>query len=52
VQKTAILLLVLAVLGPVSIHRMLDLGPVLHWQLAHPRRKRKPAISYPIPALF
>jgi hypothetical protein len=52
VQKTAILLLVLAVLGPVPIHRMRDAGPALHWQLASPRRQRKPAISYPVPTIF
>jgi hypothetical protein len=52
VQKTAILLLVLAVLGPVPISRMLNAGPALHWQLANPRRKRKPAVSYPVQALF
>ena len=33
VQKTAILLLVLAVLGPIPIHCMLDTGPDLHWQI-------------------
>jgi hypothetical protein len=52
VQRTAILLLVLAVLGPLPISRMLDAGPALHWQLANARRKRKPAVSYPVRALF
>jgi hypothetical protein len=52
VQKTAILLLVLAVLGPVPLARMLGVGPGLHRQLANPRRKRKPAIAYPIKTLF
>jgi hypothetical protein len=52
VQKTAILLLVLAVLGPLPISCMLNAGPALHWQLANTRRKRKPAVSYPAQALF
>ena len=52
VQRTAILLLVLAVLGPLPISRMLDTGPTLHWLLANARRKRKPAVSYPVRALF
>jgi Transposase DDE domain len=52
VQKTALLLLVLAVLGPVPISCMLNAGPALHWQLANTRRKRKPAVSYPVQALF
>jgi hypothetical protein len=52
VQKTALLLLVLAVLGPGPIRCMLDAGPALHWQLAHTRRQRKPAVSYPTRALF
>lgn len=52
VQKTAVLLLVLAVLGPLPVERMLDAGPGLHWQLANTRRKRKPAVSYPVQALF
>jgi hypothetical protein len=52
VQKTAILLLVLAVLGPVPISRMLDAGPALHWQMANPRRKRRSAVSYPVQAVF
>jgi hypothetical protein len=52
VQKTALLLLVLAVLGPVPIHRMRDLGALLHWQLANSRRRRKSAVSYPVRALF
>jgi hypothetical protein len=52
VQKTALLLLVLAVLGPVPIHAMLDAGPALHWQLANTRRRRKLAVSYPVRALF
>jgi hypothetical protein len=52
VQKTVVLLLVLAVLGPVPIHSMLDVGPDLHWKLANPRRKRKPAVAYPVRALF
>lgn len=52
VQKTALLLLVLAVLGPVPIRGMLDAGPALHWQLANTRRQRKPAVSYPVRALF
>jgi hypothetical protein len=50
VQKTALLLLGLAVLGPISC--MLDARPALHWQLANTRRKRKPAVSYPVRALF
>jgi hypothetical protein len=52
VQKTALLLLVLAVLGPVPISCMLDAAPALHWQLANTRRKRKPAVSYPVRVLF
>jgi hypothetical protein len=52
VQKTVVLLLVLAVLGPVPINCMLNPRPALHWQLANTRRKRKPAVSYPVPALF
>jgi hypothetical protein len=52
VQKTALLLLVLAVLGPVPIGAMLDAGPALHWQLANTRRRRKPAVSYPVHVLF
>jgi hypothetical protein len=52
VQKTALLLLVLAVLGPVPISCMLDAGPALHWQLANTRRTRKPAVSYSVRALF
>jgi hypothetical protein len=52
VQKTAVLLLVLAVLGPVPISCMLNAGADLHWQLANTRRKRKPAVSYPVQALF
>jgi hypothetical protein len=51
VQKTAILLLGLAVLGPLPISCMLEAGPALHWQLANPRRKRKLAVSYPVQAL-
>ncbi|MFL5288091.1 MAG: hypothetical protein ACJ8AW_45800 [Rhodopila sp.] len=46
------MLLVLAVLGPVPLARMLGVGPGLHRQLANPRRKRKPAIAYPIKTLF
>ena len=52
VQKTAVLLLVLAVLGPVPIRCMLNAEPALHRQLANTRRKRKPAVSYPVQALF
>ncbi len=35
VQKTAILLLGLAVLGPLPINAMLEAGPALHWQMAN-----------------
>ncbi len=52
VQKTAILLLGLALLGPLPINAMLEAGPALHWQMANTRRRRKPAVSYPVQALF
>jgi hypothetical protein len=52
VQKTVVLLLVLAVLGPCPLSRMLKHDPTLHWTLAHTRRQRKPHIRYPVRDLF
>ena len=52
VQKTAVLLLVLAILGPCPLSRMLNKDPALHCTLAHTKRQRKPPICDPVRALF
>jgi hypothetical protein len=50
VQHANLLLLVLAVIGPLALDALLRASPNVHRRLAHPRRKRKPHICYPVRA--
>ena len=52
VQKTALLLLGLVVLGPLSIRDLLQAGLRVHRRLANTPRKRKPQVCYPVRAPF
>lgn len=44
----ALRLLLTAVLGQLLIDDLLRAGPNVHRRLAHPRRKRRPHVSYPV----
>jgi hypothetical protein len=52
VQKTASLLLLIAIIGAPTLHAFLNAGPRLHRRLANTKRKRKPQIAYPMKRLF
>jgi hypothetical protein len=52
VWKMALLALLAAVLGPLSINDFILAGPPVHHALANAPRKRKPHISYPVRGLF
>jgi hypothetical protein len=52
VWKIALLALLAAVLGPLSINDFILAGPVVHHALANAPRKRKPHIRYPVRGLF
>lgn len=47
-QHTTLLYLVRAVLGPLALDTLLHLDPSVYRRLAHPPRKRKPQIRYPL----
>jgi hypothetical protein len=48
VQHMTLLLLALAVIGPLELDALLRAAPNVHRRLAHPRRKRRPHICYPV----
>jgi hypothetical protein len=52
VWKIALLALLAAVLGPLSINDFILAGPAVHHALANAPRKRKPHIRYPVRGLF
>jgi hypothetical protein len=52
VQKMMLLVLLAAVLGPLSLADFLAAGPAVHRRLANAPRKRKPHVRYPIRGLF
>jgi hypothetical protein len=52
VWKMALLALLAAVLGPLSIGDFILAGPEVHRALANAPRKRKPQVKYPIHSLF
>lgn len=52
VWKMALLALLAAVLGPISIGDFIAAGPAVHHALANAPRKRKPHVRYPVQGLF
>jgi hypothetical protein len=48
----ALLALLAAVLGPLSIGDFILAGPEVHRALANAPRKRKPQVKYPVRSLF
>ena len=52
VWKVALLVLVAAILGPLSIDDLILAGPVVQRALANAPRKRKPQVRYPVRGLF
>jgi hypothetical protein len=48
VQDTTLLWLVHAVIGPLTLDALLHADPNVYRRLAHPRRKRRPHICYPV----
>jgi len=52
VWKMALLVLIAAVVGPVSINDLILAGAEIHRALANAPRKRKPAVKYPVRGLF
>ena len=52
VWKMALLTLLAAVLGPLSINNFSLAGPEVHRALANAPRKRKPHVRYPVQGLF
>ena len=52
VWKMALLALLAAVLGPLSIDDFILAGPAVHHALANAPRKRKPHVRYPVRGLF
>jgi hypothetical protein len=52
VWKIALLALLAAVLGPLSIGDFILAGPAVHHALANAPRKRKPNVRYPVRGLF
>ncbi len=52
VWKMALLTLLAAVLGPLSIDDFIVAGPEVHRALANAPRKRKPHVRYPVRGLF
>jgi hypothetical protein len=48
----ALLALLAAVLGPLSIDNFIAAGPGVHRALANAHRKRKPHIRYPVRGSF
>jgi hypothetical protein len=52
VQKMVLLVLISAVLGPLSLADLIAASPTVHRQLANAPRKRKPHVRYPVRSLF
>jgi hypothetical protein len=52
VQKMTLLVLLAAVLGPLSLVVFIAAGPTVHRHLANAPRKRKPHVRYPVRGLF
>jgi len=52
VQKTALLVLLAVVLGPLSLTDITAANTKVHRHLANAPRKRKPHIRYPVRSLF
>ena len=52
VWRMALLALLAAVLGPLSIDDFIAAGPEVHHALANAPRKRKPHVRYPVRDLF
>jgi hypothetical protein len=52
VQKITLLVLLAAVLGPLSLVDFIAAGPAVHHHLANAPRKRKPHVRYPVRGLF
>jgi hypothetical protein len=52
VQKTAYMLLLVAIIGAPRLHGLINASPKLHRRLANTPRKRKPQIAYPRRTLF
>jgi hypothetical protein len=52
VWKMALLALLAAILGPLSIDDFIRAGPGVHRALANAPRKRQPHVRYPVRGLF
>jgi hypothetical protein len=52
VLRMALLALLAAILGPLSIDNFILAGPEVHRALANAPRKRKPHVRYPVRGLF
>jgi len=52
VQKMMLLVLLAALLGPLSLGAFIAARPAVHRHLANAPRKRKPHVRYPIRGLF
>ena len=52
VQKIALMVLLAAILGPLSPANVLAAHPAFHRRLANAPRRRKPHITYPVRDLF
>jgi hypothetical protein len=52
VQKTALLVLLSIILGPLALAALTTADAHVHRRLANAPRKRKPHISYPVRDLF
>jgi hypothetical protein len=52
VQKMTLLVLIVALLGPLSLAGFIAARPAVHRHLANAPRKRKPHVRYPVRGLF
>ena len=52
VQKTALLVLLSIILGPLALATLTNADARVHRRLANAPRKRKPHVSYPVRDLF
>jgi multisubunit Na+/H+ antiporter MnhG subunit len=46
--QEALAVLMAAILPPITLHMLTNASPKMHARLANPKRRRKPAISWPI----
>jgi hypothetical protein len=52
INRMVLTALLAAVIGPITPGLLLSAAAAMHWRLANTRRKRRPAVEYPLASLF